>query len=311
MDLTQTTTKLDLLSTYKNGSYGVSLYTDGTKKRYKLDNNNSVLFPETIDVKITNHCDMGCKFCHEQSTIEGIHGNLEALKNQLKYLSGIPIELAIGGGNPLSHPFLYDFLLWCKEQNFICNLTVNHGHITRYRSLLNSLIVTSLIKGLGISYNPSLSLTSILDLQELTPHLVLHVIAGVHSFEDISQALTLLDLPTKILILGYKQFGFGENYFDSLCIEIEEKIKGLKYKLNQLLKPNCIISFDNLAIEQLQPQRLLFEPTKFYMGDDFTFSMYIDAVEKQFAPTSRSEKKLRVDWSEMDLENYWNLYHEI
>ena len=98
ISLTQATTKLDLLSTYRNGSYGVSIYKDGTKKRYKLDSNDIVLFPETIDVKITNYCDMGCKFCHEQSTIEGIHGNLEALKNQLKYLSGIPIELAIGGG---------------------------------------------------------------------------------------------------------------------------------------------------------------------------------------------------------------------
>ena len=202
-------------------------------------------------------------------------------------------------------------MLWCKEQNFICNLTVNHGHLTRYYYLLKDFITRDLIKGLGISYNPSLSIHNILDLQKLTPHLVLHVIAGVHSFEDISQALTLLDLPTKILILGYKQFGFGENYFDSFSTEIEEKIKSLKYKLNRLLKPNCVISFDNLAIEQLQPQRLLFKPDEFYMGDDFTFSMYIDAVEKQFAPTSRSEKGLRVDWSEISLENYWNLYHGV
>jgi len=30
---------------------------------------------------------------------------------------------------------------------------------------------------------------------------------------------------------------------------------------------------------------------KYYMGDEFTFSMYIDAVNQQFAPSSTSNER--------------------
>ena len=34
------------------------------------------LFAENMDIKICNYCDMGCKFCHEGSTINGKFGNI-------------------------------------------------------------------------------------------------------------------------------------------------------------------------------------------------------------------------------------------
>jgi hypothetical protein len=65
----------------------------------------------------------------------------------------------------------------------------------------------------------------------------------------------------------------------------------------------CTISFDNLAIEQLKVKRLFtYEGwNKFYMGDDFCFTMYIDAVNQQYAPTSRSnERESFADYSLLD-----------
>lgn len=45
-----------------------------------------------------------------------------------------------------------------------------------------------------------------------------------------------------------------------------------------------------MGIEQLKVKRLFTDVgwKKFYMGDDFCFTMYIDAVKQQYAPTSRS-----------------------
>jgi hypothetical protein len=55
-----------------------------------------------------------------------------------------------------------------------------------------------------------------------------------------------------------------------------------------------VVSFDNLAIEQLDPKRLMDEDewNEFYMGDDgigdgFTSaSMYVDMVERKYAKNS-------------------------
>ena len=58
-----------------------------------------------------------------------------------------------------------------------------------------------------------------------------------------------------------------------------------------------ILSFDNLAIEQLNIKRLFTDQgwNDFYMGDDFSFTMYIDAVKQEYAQTSRSKKRTKFE----------------
>ena len=53
------------------------------------------------------------------------------------------------------------------------------------------------------------------------------------------------------------------------------------------------ISFDNLAIKQLEPKRLMSEKDykEFYMGDDGAFTCYVDAVNRQFAKSSVSTER--------------------
>ena len=68
------TTK-QVLHKYKNGNCRVTLYNDGTKIRVCTEKVPSPVFPESIDFKITNYCDRGCKFCHESCTTKGKHAN--------------------------------------------------------------------------------------------------------------------------------------------------------------------------------------------------------------------------------------------
>jgi hypothetical protein len=44
----------------------------------------------------------------------------------------------------------------------------------------------------------------------------------------------------------------------------------------------------------------------FFQGDDFTLSMYIDAIEQKFAPTSRSEE--RKSFNDYSLIDYFQKY---
>jgi hypothetical protein len=57
---------------YKNGNTFVEIYADGTKIRTTADEENpQPELPESIDLKITDYCDAGCAWCHENSTIHG------------------------------------------------------------------------------------------------------------------------------------------------------------------------------------------------------------------------------------------------
>jgi intein/homing endonuclease len=50
------------INTYQNGNTTVTLMSDGTKIR-EYEGVPLVLHPESIDIKITDYCDMGCSYC--------------------------------------------------------------------------------------------------------------------------------------------------------------------------------------------------------------------------------------------------------
>lgn len=284
------------LAKYTNGNTSVTIFDDGTKIR-EYDGKPVVFYPESIDVKITNYCDMGCGFCHESSTREGLHADLNKL---LDVLSDLPpgVELAIGGGNPLSHPEFFNFVKILNARGFIANLTVNQGHLRRYRDLLLYLLESNLIKGLGISV-ANFNFDSIKPLVEVSDNIVYHLIAGVSPVKLGVDLLTFND--AKLLLLGYKQFGFGKAFYsDSVAACIEAWKKAIPHFIGK-----CTMSFDNLAIKQLNIKRLLTEAgwEKFYMGDDFCFTMYVDAVEQRYAKTSRSNE--RKSFSECSLIDFF------
>ncbi len=272
------------IAKYINGNTTVTILNDGTKIR-EYEDTADIVHPESIDVKITNYCDMGCTYCHESSTTSGVHGDLNKL---LEIISELPagVELAIGGGNPLSHPDLVKFLESLKQKGLIANITVNQGHLKTFQDLLIYLIKEELVKGVGISITNN-NFNYIKPLLEITDNVVYHLIAGVNKVEVIDQLIQLGNC--KVLLLGYKYFGFGVNHHSK---EVDECIKSWYKNLRNVIE-KCSVSFDNLAIEQLKVKRLFTKEgwEQFYMGDDFIFTMYIDAVKQEFAPTSRSSKR--------------------
>src|SRR3990172_6477722 len=142
---------MTIISAYQNGNTKVAIYDDGTKVRW-YEGEPCPEFPESIDVKITNYCDLECSYCHESSHAAGAHGDLAVLLDKLEELPP-GIELAIGGGNPLSHPSLVPFLRELKRRNFIANITVNQTHLRglRWLMLVTALINDNLVKGVGVS----------------------------------------------------------------------------------------------------------------------------------------------------------------
>lgn len=283
----------NILYQYQNGNTHVTILTDGTKIR-EYENIPVIIHPESIDVKITDYCTMGCKFCHESSTRRGKHGDLTKLLEIIKDLPA-GVELAIGGGNPLDHPDLIPFLETVKERGLIANITVNQGHLKGQGYILMGLIANDLVKGVGISINGK-KLDHIRPFIHISDNIVFHVIAGVHDLSIIPKLLEFTKLynkTCKVLVLGYKVFGFGIDYFSDKVIQ---EINVWKNNLKQYVG-KVHLSFDNLAIEQLDIRSWFNDRQwdNFYMGDDFQFTMYIDAVNQQYAPTSRSDNRVSFD----------------
>jgi len=278
-----------MIASYQNGDYTVTLMEDGTKIREWDCEDPNVEFPESVDLKITNYCDLNCAFCHEKSTVDGKDARDGDIHNLIE---GLPpgVELALGGGNPLEYKGIEYLLEHIASKGIIANMTVNAGHLTPSNiELINKYRNQKLIHGLGVSLDKYYNFAVDEVRDENT---VLHLVCGVHKTSALRQCLSSgwgNKNKLKVLILGYKQYGRGTDYFGNNVKKVTDNI--LKWKMfiaSFINSDEIIVSFDNLALTQLGIKDMIPERTweEKYMGDDGCFTMFVDAVKMQYARSS-------------------------
>ena len=163
-------------------------------------------------------------------------------------------------------------------------MTVNQVHFMRYIETITRLVELDLIKGLGVSLvNPT---DEFIDMIKSFSNAVIHIINGIVTMEQLEK---LYDNNLKILILGYKELSRGKDYYSQ---EVEDNKKIIYDNINDIIPRFKVVSFDNLALQQLDLQRIMSKEQwdKFYMGDDGLTSMYIDIPKCRFARSSLSTK---------------------
>lgn len=293
------------IANYKNGCVDVTIYDDGTKIREWDDEKYGIEpeleFPESADIKVTNFCDAGCFMCHEQSGLQGKHGNLEKLSDMIER-SNLPegIEFAIGGGNPLATPGIEKFLEIEKSRNHIINVTMNYNHISpngKYRQQTIDYLKRGLIKGLGVSvmdYNLENFLND-KELQDVSSNIVIHIIEGINSFYNVKEKLFNCSWKhPKVLILGKKNFGrYGMLSEDKKTIDDKQTAIWRENILDFLKEFNGVTSFDNLALERLDvlsklPKEVV--DTQWF-GEEGTHTMYLDFVKEEYGRQSTSKDR--------------------
>lgn len=269
------------IGTYINGNTLTSIYDNGTKIRFTQDDDFDFAFAENMDIKVCNYCDVGCTYCHEGSTTSGKFGDIlnEKFIDTLHPYQ----EIAIGGGDATSHPDLIPFLEKLKNRKIIANITINQIHFEQKQELIKELINKELIYGLGISMvNPT---DKFINLAKQYQNAVIHVINGVVDEKEIKK-LSNNDL--KLLILGYKELRRGSDFKNNYSQIIANHQKWLYDNIDGLKKSFKVISFDNLAIDQLDMKRFFTDSEweQVYMGEEGTSTFYIDLVERKFAESS-------------------------
>ena len=158
--------------------------------------------------------------------------------------------------------------------------------------MLKQFVQDQLIYGLGISYRKDFPF-KVPDWIVDYDNTIMHVITGIDTIDDV------LSTPfKKVLVLGYKRFGFGIDYY---CDQVEQNLKTWRWWVSKLFSKQSL-SFDNLALEQLNMRRFFPDDVweTFYQGEH---SFYIDAVNQTFSPSSRSSKK--ISWDNMSIREYF------
>lgn len=268
---------------YKNGNYTVMLdLSNGSKMRFNNLDNLTPDHAESIDITISKYCEMGCQFCYAGCSKNGKHADIMSPS----FIDNLPpyTELALNGNEPL-HPDLVPFLEKCKKLKLVPSITVNQTTFMKNIDLLKKLSDDKLLYGLGVS------LTNVNDGFIKTikqfQNAVIHVVNGI---VDTPQLHTLSNKGLKILILGYKTVGRGVDYYGYNALRVEVNKCSLYNSLKDIINDNWfdVVSFDNLALEQLEVKRLMDEDewARFYMGEDGNHSFYIDMVDKKFYKNS-------------------------
>lgn len=276
-----------LLSEYKNGNATIKLYDDGTKIMETDDDEFDFEFASSMDVCISERCDNGCQFCYANCTPDG-----KVATFNWDFLNGIPagVEMAINMQFPLPDGF-EEFLKRMKDQGVIVNATVNQRHFERHEEYIAQLVDEHLLWGIGISLVKATP--EFINAVKRFDNAVIHVINGVVTMTDL---LMLGGKGLKLLILGYKDKGRGVAYHSQANAEVKRKQEMLRHLLPIFLHMFEAVSFDNLALKQLDVRRLVTDDEweEFYMGKEASSSFYINLVNGTYSPSSLDTLELPI-----------------
>ena len=282
-----------LLASYQNGNYMVYMFEDGTKVRETEEDDFIPAFSENTDVKLTNKCSQGCVFCYEGCTKEGKHGRID-----YKFLNTLHAgtEVALNG-NDMDHPQLTELLTKLKDKGVFANITVSKAQFIANRDKIIQYQKDKMLYGIGISANSFDD--DFINMVEGVKNSVIHTIAGICTMDEYKK---LFGHRVKVLVLGYKNRGRGVDYLEKNNKDIYNNIQELNNNLGDIAKHVLVLSFDNLAIEQLQNIHAVVgeDWDTFYMGDDGNYTFYIDLVAGTFAKNSCISERFPIENKTMD-----------
>lgn len=291
--------------------------SSGTKMRFALDDHappyNKSTWPELVDLKVTDRCRAGCEWCYQSSTKQGMHADLNNIKQILNTLGHQGVfEVAIGGGEPTHYPHLAEVLTYAAEQNIVPNFTTFFVDWLQNEPLVEA--VRAHVGAIGVSVHGVKDFNKLKKIREglnsrahgqrgRRVHVTAqHVVGSV----DLDETARILERSWEegwdLLLLGYKQVGFGADQQPHSMEGIDTLLR-----LRQASKPHwgtrfSMLGVDTAFVEQFGAvlQELNISPV-LITAKEGAFSMYIDSVTLMQGPSSyMPDQMVTLDMNNID-----------
>lgn len=294
----------------KNLRYTFS-YSDFVKPIVKY------ITPLLVDLKITDYCATGCSFCYQSSTKLGKPADFKVIKGTLDALAKLNVfEVAIGGGNPVSHPNFIEILEYARAVGIIPNFSTRDiSFFTKKEDLKR---ISEACGSFAYSVNPDVDLKKLeKDITSMnkvragygeSKLMNIQVFVGPKGFNEDSQLLPVLKVARKancsVTILGFKEVGRGTEVKFT-----EDQAKEAKYPwgLTQTLlaldaKGECpSVGVDTVLARELSESFIKHGISgKLFVLDEGKSSCYIDAVAGKIAKSSFDKITITTDITDTD-----------
>lgn len=305
----------------ENDDYVLQNDRNGNKVRFSFKTNEETKkssFPELVDLKITNHCGYGCTFCYQSSTKEGKHGGIEEIETALNLLAkSKTMEIAIGGGEPTSHPEILRILQKTKSLNMLTCFTTKNFDLNEHPDFLEILKTTDSIAfscNSLVEVQKFFALRTIVNASDLDwdtlPDLYIQMIPELMSDEIFDKILSFISenmWGAKVTLLGYKDFGFGEKYKPKNRFATSQWIDTVKkYSNIQQTK----FGIDSVLVSKWKKELIEQHVDPLAMvGEEGKFSCYLDAVNMTVHKSSFSKDSgIELTGKESDIIEYYKTF---
>jgi hypothetical protein len=266
---------------------------NGNKMRFNMNAMADSVYekshaPELVDVKITGFCEKNCKFCYMSSTTSGLHGNFDNIVKIFDMLAEMQVfEVALGGGEPTSHPRFLDILKAARERDIVPNFT------TFTRNWLDRADADEILQAtgaIGVSCQSEKDLELVREIKTragyATKVMAQHVIGAVPIEVTTKFIEKAFEEWIPVLLLGYKEVGFGSEYHRFDDVETFESLLALIMNVNERNR-HVNLSVDTALVDRYPNlTKILGAPEALVSSPEGKFSCYIDATTLRQAKSS-------------------------
>ena len=255
----------------------------GFKIRFGDGDGKKSTLPELMDLKITDQCGYGCKFCYQGSTPYGKHATRYKLNQAVKVLKDLQVmEVAIGGGEPTTHPDFISFTQALKTSGIIANVTTKNKDWVKNR---NRWRTEDGITGVGFSVSSAAEVE-----RNYFSTRVYHVVMGVTPLEEVRRIILKAN---HVLLLDFKTTGRGLSYPVHDYSELVPLLRAAKQlKLQDFDEEDDPEKSWSIGIDTPLAKRFEKElaeagiPEVYYETEEGKHSAYWDLVKGEFGPSS-------------------------
>jgi organic radical activating enzyme len=142
-----------------------AVWCNGKTLRFAIDATKPILelqYPEFYDIKVTSNCEGKCPYCYMDSKPEAHFDNI--IGKTRDFFNGmtkeqLPFQVALGGGEPTSHPDFIKLLMVLKDEYDICPNYTTNGMWTKDKEKWEPLLwnTQKYCGGVAVSCHPHLN----------------------------------------------------------------------------------------------------------------------------------------------------------